>query len=353
MPSPDVIVVGGGLIGLSAARELHNRGLRVTLLEKGRVGREASWAGAGMLAASAFPPGHPLRPLALASVALYPQFVARLQAETEIDIDLGRGGTLALTSHEWGTTISRAAAQRMVPGLAPEAFEGETTATFLPDDQYVDNRQLVTALRRALELRGIVIEEGCAVTRIMTAGGVSRLETGGGVRSAGQILITAGAWSGEIGGLDGVCPVRPRKGQMLAFDTKSCLPCVVIGREIYLVPRRDGRVLAGATLEDVGFDRHVQPGDIAMLRDRAMRVLPALAAAKVEETWAGFRPATPDALPLLGPVPGADVWLATGHFRDGILLTPVTAGVMADLMTGVVPQMELASFRPERFAGAP
>ncbi|MHB8736827.1 MAG: glycine oxidase ThiO [Terriglobales bacterium] len=353
MPIPDVIVVGGGLIGLATARELQRRGLRVTLLERGRVGQEASWAGAGMLAAMALPDGHALRPLATASAALYPDFIAELRAETGMSVELGQGGTLALTPHDAGTPITSAEAKILVPGLVDAAFEEKTSATFLRDDHYVDNRQLLTALRRAVELRGVRIEEECSVRRVLTVDGACSVETNRGVRSTGQLVIAAGAWAGEITTPAGVYPVQPRKGQMVGFRPSAArLTRVLVAREVYLVPRRDGRVLAGATLEDVGFNRTVLPEVTATLRGHAMRLLPALAAADLEESWAGFRPGTPDGLPLLGEGQVAGLWLATGHFRDGILLTPVTAAIMGDLLTGETPGYDLTAFRPDRFFGA-
>ncbi|MGH9535695.1 MAG: NAD(P)/FAD-dependent oxidoreductase [Terriglobales bacterium] len=313
----DVIIVGAGLIGLACALELQRRGYQVLLLERGEAGHEASWAGAGMLAAEQMAAHSPLRPLALASAGMYPDFCRGLTAETGLDVDYRSIGT--------------------------EMPDGAVIA-----DHCVDNRRLLTALRAAVDGRRIAVVEHTAVTRVLSGGpGLWRVQAANRKWVGRQVVNAAGAWAGQIAGL--AAPVRPRKGQLLAVQgPPGLLPRVRVGEGVYLVPRSDGRIVIGATLEDQGFDKTVVAARMAELHARALALAPAMARLPVVEQWAGLRPGTADDLPLLGALaPG--LWVATGHFRDGILLTPVTGRILAALVAGALPGFDLRAFDPRRF----
>ena len=316
----DAIVIGAGLIGLAVARELNGGGLRVLLVEQGEAGREASWAGAGMLAAEQIPQPSPLRLLALASARMYAEYCAQLRAETGQDVEYRQIGTLAADGTVW-------------------------------PDHCVDNRRLVAALRTATERRGITLLEHTAVSAVSPAGGGWCVRGGEREWVGRQVVNAAGAWAGQIAGA--ALPVRPRKGQILAVQGPAgLLPRVRMGEGVYLVPRGDGRIVIGATMEDVGFSKALDPRQLAALHARAVALAPAIAGLPVVEQWAGLRPGTPDDLPLLGAIaPG--LWAAAGHFRDGILLAPVTAKILAALLLGVPPDFDLKAFAPLRFGTAP
>ncbi len=272
-----------------------------------------------MLAAQQTAAASPLRPLALASAELYPDFVAELERETGVSVDYRQCGTIVLA--------------------------GGRQTHF--DDHCVDNRRLTAALIAAVRRRGIRLIENCAASAIAPQGGAWVVETAAAPLRARHIVIAAGAWSGSL-----LLPgTRPRKGQMLAIAAPpGLLRQVIVAPEVYLVPRADGRVLAGATVEDVGFDTKVDAAAIERLRAAAVQILPELARFPVAEAWAGLRPGTHDDLPYLGPLPAyPGIWAATGHFRDGILLTPITAQLIANLILGRSPGLEIAAFAPSRF----
>lgn len=320
-----MVVIGAGLIGLAVARELFDRGLRVLVVERGEAGREASWAGAGMLAAEQLPAGSPLRALARASAQLYPEFCRQLEAESGMAVDFRPIGTIL--AH------GRDGAERAITS-----------------DHCVDNRLLMNALRRAVARRapGIVVREQCPVLAVTAAGGGWVVSGGRGEAPwvAAHVVNAAGAWAGSIRGA--ALPVRPRKGQLLAVcGPPGLLPQVLVGEGVYLVPRSSGRIVIGATLEDAGFDKSLEPAAIAALRARAEALAPRIAALPEVERWAGLRPGSADGLPFLGPI-APRLWAAGGHFRDGILLTPVTAQVIAGLITGEAPPFDLSAFAPSR-----
>ncbi|MGH9472417.1 MAG: NAD(P)/FAD-dependent oxidoreductase [Terriglobales bacterium] len=339
----DTIIIGAGLMGLAIARQLHAGGMQPLVLERARAGSAASWAGAGMLAARQMDPASPLRPLALASAEDYPEFVRELEREVGTSVDYRPCGSLVVGSGE-GDALAGAALRAAEPALADEI-----TSAALVADHCVDNRRLVAALAEAVRLRGIPLIEHCAVRGATAAGGGGwEVATEGGPRfQAAHLIIAAGAWSGGLA----VAGVRPRKGQMLALAAPAgLLRHVIVAPGVYLVPREDGRIVVGATVEEAGFDTTVEPAAIARLRTAAIAVAPALAGCEAIETWAGLRPGSHDDLPYLGAIPGAPgLWAATGHFRDGILLTPITARVIADLVTGREPRLDLAAFAPARY----
>lgn len=336
-PRADVLVIGAGLIGLAIARELHDRGLRVLILERGGAGQEASWAGAGMLAAEQMSADAPLRPLARASAAIYAEFCRALEAETGCHVDYRPIGTkLAIAPGNGG-------------GPSPSAGRNDDQ---ILSDHCVDNRLLVTALRASILRRAprLRLLENTPVTGVTPDGGAWTVSGPAGRWTSAHVLNASGAWAAAIAGA--AVPARPRKGQLLAVQgPPGLLPRILVGEGVYLVPRSDGRIVIGATLEDNGFDKTVIPAIIARLRARAEALLPAIAGLPEIERWAGLRPGTPDDLPYLGAL-GPGLWVATGHFRDGILLTPITAQLIADLVTArplsATGCLDLSAFSPTR-----
>jgi glycine oxidase len=365
---PDVVVVGGGIIGLAVAREAARAGLAVRLLERGRPGCEASGAAAGMLSAQADAArDEPLLRLGLASRDLYPEFAGAVRDESGVDPELRGEGTILLArSSRDLEAIQRAAAfqrglglpaerlaaedlRRLEPGLSPEYAGG----VLLPRDVSIDNVRLVRGLAVAAERAGAEVEIGSTVTGLIVGGGtVTGVTTLSGRVGAGAVVVAAGAWSGGIAGEGVPAPAsHPVRGQIVCLDgLRAPFRHVLVEGERYLVRRGDGRVLAGSTAERCGFDRSVTGGALAALAVAAVSIVPALAAAPFRAAWAGLRPASDDGLPLIGPAPTRGLLYACGHFRNGILLAPITAHLLARLFTGAPPGIDLAPFDPARFA---
>ncbi|MBD2231396.1 glycine oxidase ThiO [Phormidium tenue FACHB-1052] len=348
----DVLVVGGGVIGLAIALELRQQGASVTVLSRD-FQQAASHAAAGMLApqAEGLPPG-PMLDLALASLALYPSWVNKLEALTGQSVGYWPCGILAprrtvpaSSSQNWLDAATLAYYQ---PGLSHNV-QG---AFWHPDEGQVDNRLLVQALRSAVIDLGVTLHEGTgAIALRQYQGRVEQVCTAhAGDFSADQVVLATGAWAHELLPL----PVFPRKGEMaslrvpLGYGTPQPLQRVLFGEDIYIVPRRDGRIVLGATSQDVGFAPHNTAGGVHQLVGNAIALLPLLADFTLEETWWGYRPATPDEWPILGPGPAANLTLATGHYRNGILLTPITAQLVAQAVLGQ-PDPRLAAFSWQRF----
>ncbi len=317
----DVILAGAGIIGLSLALELAGRGARVVVLERGQVMREASWAAAGMLAAA--DPGNPeaLRPLAEYSLALYPEFVARVEA---------------LSS-------------RSVPFRTAETRQTLGTQTLTLRELSLDPRDLCEALPQACRTAGVRIEEHTPALGLDVLSHQVEVSTPRGRTRGLKFVDCRGAWAGEP--LHGeAIPAVPCKGQMLAVTLPPATELLhtLRNEEIYIVPRGDGRVIVGATVEDAGFDKRVDAAAVEGLFRRGAALWPPLAEGRITESWAGLRPATPDLLPVLDAL-GQRIFVATGHYRNGILLAPGTAQFMADLLAGKEPRVERASYRADRF----
>ena len=364
----DVVIVGAGVIGLAIAHELLCRGTRVTLVDPGQPGRGASWASAGVLAPQgALPWYRPYLDLCLASRDLFADWSAHLLEETGIDVEYRTDGGLQVAfddeeseelvqryrhQQELGLPVERLTAQEvraLEPMLSPETRSG----LLFEGMHQVENRRLVQALVAAVKGRGGEFRIGnpvidLIIRRDRAAGVVLPGERIG----AGRVVIAAGAWSGLLNWIPGQPPpVQPVRGQIVCVDGSGLTPLrrVIYGLGQYLVPRRDGRVLLGATVEKAGFDATVTAGGLSAVMKEGLRMAPGLAGAPVVETWAGLRPMSKDGKPILGPSNLERLVLATGHYRNGILLAPVTGRLIANyLSTGAVPAA-MAPFLLDRF----
>jgi glycine oxidase len=348
----DVIVVGGGIIGLTLSIALHKRGVRVLVVERGEPGREASYAAAGMLADCPLETPSALQPLATASARMYPEFVHELQDESGMKVDLRDDGTLLFAPEPVSVQPGFAAEGRLPAPLSvlePALAEMNVPAIYLKE-RSVDPRALVAAALKAAKHRGVDISSGTTVNDVLLSEGrVTGISTDRTHYRAPRVVNCAGAWAGSFS--THRFPTRPVKGQMLAVACAQhdVLRHVIRAPEVYLVPRSDGRILIGSTLEEAGYDKRTDADTIHRLHQAAVRLVPALGQARILEAWAGLRPGTPDDLPILGATTASGYFVATGHFRDGILLTPVTAHVMAQIITGVQTDYDISAFSPARF----
>ncbi|MBS1852981.1 MAG: FAD-dependent oxidoreductase [Acidobacteria bacterium] len=349
MKTWDVILVGGGIIGLSLAIALHKRGVKVLIVEKSEPGREASSAAAGMLEDYSPTMPEPFQKFAALSARMYPEFVHELQDESGIHIDLRDDG--AIFFPEPNDAIGEGALPLPAPLSELEAsLAGYPGTAYYLKERSVDPRALVAAALKAAKHRQVDLVTGSAVIDIVRSGAqVTGVRTERSAYAAPVVVNCAGAWAGEVSPLP--VPTRPVKGQMLALVgmSKGTLRHVVRSKDGYLVPRSDGRLVIGATMEEAGYDKRTEAATIQRMHQAAVRMVPALAQARVVEAWAGLRPGTPDNMPILGATRIEGYFVATGHFRDGILLTPATAKVMAQLITGNPPEFDLTAFSPARF----
>lgn len=322
------------------------------VVERGEAGREASYAAGGMIANCGDEGPPALKPLADASAAMYPEFVHELQDESGINVDLRAQGTILFLAP--GESSSEIAGAEPLPGsllaIEPELAGKDRPAVFLAE-RSVCPRALVAAALKAARHQGVDVSQGEPVGSVnLSDGGVAGVTTSKTTFSAPKVVNCAGAWAGQI--VPYAFPTHPVKGQMLCFalPRRELLRHVVRAPEIYLIPRSDGRLLAGATVEEAGYDKRTVPETIQHLRHEAVSLLPALQDAHLLEAWAGLRPGTPDNLPILGATPTPGYFVATGHFRDGILLAPVTARVMAQVVAGEKPEQDLSAFGFGRFS---
>jgi glycine oxidase len=365
----EVAIAGGGLIGGAIALELALAGIRVAVFDQGEPGQEASWAGAGILSPAPESPAMiPLVPLGKASVALYPEFVARVEEISGHDVGFrAKGGLEALFSRDAARELSTHIALQHGWGLKAEAISAEDArelepalssdieaAVLRPDEASVDNRALTQAVLEAARKSGAEIFANRKVQGIWREKDrCAGLQVENEKVSAKWTVVAAGSFSANIAGVDAYAPVRPAKGQMVSLRVERLkIERVLWSDKIYLVPRNDGRILAGATVEYVGFDKKVTAGGLRKILDAAIELAPDMAHAQVEETWAGLRPDSPDHLPILGPTEIDGLLIATGHFRSGILLTPVTARLIHEWITEQSVTMDWERFSPLRFVEA-
>jgi glycine oxidase len=343
----DVAIVGGGVIGCALARELAGRGASVAVIEKAQPGEEASGAAAGLLAPQAenLDPG-PLFDLAVESRDLYPGWTTELENETGMEVGYRRCGILrcavpgdpdALEGYSWqraaGLAVERLGSEEIAAASAGAVSPEIRDALLFPRDGLVDNRRLVEALRLSAIRRGAMFTTGTAARRFLVREGrCIGVETDGGPIAAERTVNAAGAWAG-FDPLFAV-PIEPVRGQIVEIQSPNPgLAAVIESEDVYIVPRRDS-LLLGSTTERVGFVKQVTAGAVEKLLAAATRLIPALEGAAFLRAWSGLRPATPDGLPLLGESRLPGLWLAAGHFRNGILLAPVTALAIADDILG-------------------
>jgi len=341
----DVIVAGAGIIGVSLALELHEHGARVLVLDRGEPGREASSAAAGMIAPADPETPEALRPLAFESARIYPEYVRKLEADCGLDVDFRRQGTISFLHTSSPPAEYRKLTSEELHELEP-SIQPPPGSAFFVQEASVDPRLLIKAALAAARNKGIAIQDNSEVTTMRSAHGSVEVLAGGETYAARSVVNCMGAWAGA--------PVRPRKGQIFSLlpRRKNLLQHCVLTPDVYLVPRSSGRIVVGATVEDIGYERTVEPAMIENFHRAAAQLVPELRDLPVEESWVGLRPGTPDDLPLLGETDTPGVFVATGHFRNGILLAPLTARIMADLITGERSRVDISAFSPGRFAAA-
>jgi glycine oxidase len=364
--TPDVLVVGGGIVGAAIAWRLSKAGATVTLLEKSAIGREASWAAGGMLTPvhlAEYPPA--LADACSASLALYEPLCREIAPLSSIDPEYRANGLLLLVNDDAGEEAARMLEawkrERGQPvesltrdeaiAIEPRLTRNLRRALRLPDIAQVRNNRMAVALCEAAAKKGAEIRIDTPVTGFLRVPGrVNGVKTPRGDVYAGTTVLAAGAWSADLlrpVGLD--LQVRPIKGQMLLAGAPLdfCRHMILDG-ESYLIPRADGRILIGSSLEDVGFDKSVTIDTMGDLAARGARLMPDLGKLPMVTSWAGLRPGTPDRLPYIGKAPVDGLLIATGHYRNGILLAPITAEIVADLLAGTPPPIDVTPFDPTR-----
>ena len=379
MGNKQILIIGGGVIGLGIGWQLAKSGASVIIYEQAEAGRAASWAAAGMLAplAEAHTEEPELLKLGCRSLALYPQWVQELEVDAEMSIGYRVEGTLIVglepdDTHqlqhlyasqqdlgldvEW---LTGREAREIEPALSPRV----TAAIRCESDHQVDNRLMVKALRRAYQRYGGVLHENRAVENIHIENGiVAGVKTReGGKQNGDVIVLSAGCESAQIQGLPDAIrpPVRPVKGQMLALQMEDGITVKNVIRtvraryptSVYLVPRTDGRLIVGATSEEMGFDTRLTAGGVFELLRGAWEAVPGIYELPLLETWTGLRPGSRDNAPILGETPIENLIYATGHYRNGILLTPITAYEISKLILTGETSDAIASFRLDRFFG--
>jgi glycine oxidase len=365
--SSDVVIIGGGVIGLSLAYHLAREGATVAVLERGQIGQEASTAGAGILAPQAeMEEMDPLTELCLASKALYRDFVEELVAKCGIDIEFSQTGLLyvAFSRTEEEELEKRYRWQRqrglLVEELSPtEALQLEknlspsvSSAIFFPEEAHVDNVKLMEALRIACLQLQVRLVTGCQGMAVRSDGSrVTVVESNLGSWSTQNTVIAAGSWSGLITTpLSYQVQVNPARGQMVAVKSPApFLKRPVYSHRGYLVPRRDGRIFLGTTVESAGYDKSVTVEGLHQIIATALEVFPGIKTFPISGYWAGFRPRVDDGNPVLGATEVQGLFFATGHFRNGLLLAPITAKLLADLILNRNSSPLLEAFTPLRF----
>lgn len=347
----DFLIIGGGVVGLATAFRLARDGATVTVVERGTIGAEASWAGGGILA--------PLLPwqysaavtdLCLHSAALYPDWVTTVQASGGLDTEYWRCGMEILApferaaANEWCAMHSWKSLPRTVPGDPPDA----PSALWLPDVAQVRNPRLVKSLRAAVVALGVQLLEHTEISGLTSdKQHVAHLRTAHDALRAHTYIVCAGAWSQSV--LSDHPPaktIKPIRGQMLLFQTDpNCLRHIIYHQGIYLIPRRGGHILVGSTLEDTGFDKSTTATARQMLSEHAFGLLPALRKATLQQHWSGLRPGSPDNIPTIDRHPTIDnLYINAGHFRYGVTMAPASADLIADLILGRTPELDMDAY---------
>jgi glycine oxidase len=363
----EVLIIGGGVIGLSIAREIWKQGARrITVIERGEIGKESSYAAGGMLAPHAETDKiDDFFYFCRESLGLYSRFAAELLDETGIDIELDQEGTLYLAFNEddvreirhrfeWqqnaGLKVERLSPteiHKLEPFCSPDVLEG----LFFPNDWQVENRKLLHALQKFCELNQIKVRENTEITNLLLENGrVCGAAAGRDRFLAEKVILATGAWTSLIKADGFSLPkVIPIRGQMIGFQTaKRLFSKVIYSPRGYLIPRRDGRILAGATSEDAGFDKSVTDLAGEILRENALEIAPSLVNLEISESWTGLRPFAPDGLPIVGEI-RENLLIAAAHYRNGILLAPATAEILAQKVVNNSDSRYFEAFGPGRF----
>lgn len=356
------VVVGGGLIGMLTARELANSGVSVTLLEQGEIGRESSWAGGGILS-----PLYPwnyadaVNDLAAWSQQHYPRLVSELIEEGGIDPQWTRNGLLVLDTEMFPGAILWAQARaiayesldsrRMHTG-EPELSDAYQQGLLFPDIAQIRNPRLIKSLHTSCLEHGIqLIDHSPVKELLMSEASVTGVVVDNRCYEADVVVICAGAWSAQlVAGLDCTVPIKPMRGQMILYHTvPGRIQRITLSKGRYVIPRRDGRVLAGSTLEDVGFDKSTTEQALAELREAAESLYPCLHDAPIERHWSGLRPESPQGIPYICSIPGTQgLFLNAGHFRNGVVLGPASARLMADIVMEREPILDITPYSASR-----
>ena len=365
--NPEILIVGGGVIGLSIARELYRRGSRnILVVDSGPVGREASFAAAGMLAPNAENEVvDDFYHLCDESRQLFPELASELLAETGVDIELDTTGTIyASFSGEDSEHLAERYHRQTAAGIPVERLSAKETlaaepclsaglseSLFFPNDWQVENRRLLAALKKWADAAGIIFLENSPVKSLVLENErITGAVTDSRTISAGTTVLATGAWTSLIKIANAAMPisVKPIKGQLISFvQEERKFRHVIYSPRGYLVPRADGRVLAGATVEDAGFDKTVTRQGVLRLQECAAEIAPFLKEADVIDSWAGLRPYADGGRPVIGPIPGLDgLFIATAHYRNGILLAPLTARIIAEKIADGVESLYFARFGP-------
>jgi len=363
----DTVIVGGGIIGASIALEISQPGMRVVILDRQKPGRESSWAAAGMLSpAPDSPASVPLVSLAQASLEMYAAYVAKIEEISGATTGYRRDGALEaffgptaetnrnelVAEYRWlglaAEPASAMEARRLETELSPEIG----AAAWLPDEASISPRELMQALLAACRERDVDMRADSEVRRIyLQRSRVTGVETSGESVAAGCVIIAAGCFSQLLPGMSRWAPTRPVRGQMVGLrQTDGPLQHVLRSAHGYVVPREGGFVAAGSTLEDAGFEKKVTAGGISKILRAAVELAPQLARAEIVETWSGLRPDTPDHLPVIGSAEVDGLFFATGHYRNGILLAPVTAKIIGEWILQGGSSFDASVFSPMRFA---
>lgn len=367
MPSSDILIIGGGIIGLSLAHKLASESQRVLVLDRQAPGLEASWAAAGMLSpAPESPDDAALVPLAKRSLALYPEFIKAIESSSGKSANFRHDGALELffgptaeadrdrtvASHRAHDLDTQAVSPSQARSIEPSLSSATLAAAWIPNECSVEPRALTAAVLQAAKASGAEIRADEEVRNLLIdgarcQGAESRTEK----FTAKHVILAAGCYSSTIGSPAArIAPTSPVRGQMLSLRPTRSIPTHVVRmHKGYIVPRGNGLVVAGSTIENAGFEKNVTAAGIAAILGTAIELTPELANAAIEETWSGLRPDTPDHLPLIGPSEIEGLWLATGHYRNGILLAPATASILGNWILQGIPNFEVEAYAPHRF----
>lgn len=365
--SSDVVVIGGGVIGCAIAYRLASDGARVTVLERTGIAAESSGAAAGILSPRMNVPEPELHTLALLSEEMFPALVDALLDETGVDTEYLRSGGLEVAYDEGAELRLRDKARAIAAGghavewLEPDAVRAQEPhldptmrgAFWDPGAMQIHPTRFTHALSQAAARRAVRFEFGAEAIGLESATGrATAVRTTTGSYPAGHVVIAAGAWSGHWAATLGrQLPVFPARGQIMSLiATPTPVRSIVYGHGVYLLPRADGTTVLGATYERVGFDKSLTAGGVGRLLTQAAELVPELASARFQEAWTGLRPGSGDELPIIGRVPGwENVTVATGHYREGIMLAPITASIIADLVLGRESDAPYTHLQPGRF----